>query len=521
MWWFVDFIFYSYTGKLISGSVKKNNLRSYITSHPEVILHILFIYDLLLKIITNIILSFNNKFLTRINSRMSNIIFVSQNSEWKVVSDYKNNGQRKSDGFFDNLNSILKYDYDLIGLYPIDIRPVEGMKVFLEKVMTWNISHEPLNIYWTINAWIEQKKALNHFKNCWMELNDDPNFQTLCKYKENDLHHYINNELKFYFLFVFPLIVKYIYLEKIMLDVKKPNLVMLQNEYGWWERTLIVASKIKYVPTLAIQHGIIYKDHKGYNYSKGQISPTGDINSPFCPIADRTAVYGPYHKKLLTQESSYPEDRVIVTGQPRYDIFSNMDKIYKKASSCKKYGIDPKNKIILWTTGGDDVFTKDLSIICDAIKKKKNIELIIKQHPNASIEETNLIKKYISNYRLNAIIPPKKSDTYELLFICDLLLTKASTTAMEAVALDKPIIIFDFEGNGKDIVGYVKEGVALSVIDQKELDKAIETLLIDDSELRINRQRYISNYLYSIDGASSQRVVSLIKEMINSRTENS
>ena len=141
---------------------------------------------------------------------------------------------------------------------------------------------------------------------------------------------------------------------------------------------------------------------------------------------------------------------------------------------------------------------------------------------NKSIGEgeryTKMIKGYLNKYNLemNAVITPKSSDTYEQLFVCDLMITRHSTTAVEAVALNKSVIILNLSGE-PDPVEYVKEGVALGVYKEADLKPAIEKLLKDDSELAKNRKSYIEKHLYKIDGKATERAVNLIEEMIKER----
>ncbi|HJH26921.1 MAG TPA: hypothetical protein C5S37_09180 [Methanophagales archaeon] len=123
------------------------------------------------------------------------------------------------------------------------------------------------------------------------------------------------------------------------------------------------------------------------------------------------------------------------------------------------------------------------------------------------------MEKYLNSYNIDAVLTPKESDTYEQLFVCDLMITRHSTTAMEAVALNKPIIILNLSGE-PDPVEYVKEGVALGVYKEGDLKPTIEKLLKDDSELAKNRKKYIETYLYKIDGKATERVVNLIEEML-------
>ena len=105
------------------------------------------------------------------------------------------------------------------------------------------------------------------------------------------------------------------------------------------------------------------------------------------------------------------------------------------------------------------------------------------------------------------------SNTYEQIFVCDLLITRHSTTGLEAVALNKPVIVLNLD-DGTDYAGYVKEGVARGVYKDDDLTTAIKELLQDDTYLAKNRDRYIEKYLYKIDGKAYERVVDVIENML-------
>ena len=143
------------------------------------------------------------------------------------------------------------------------------------------------------------------------------------------------------------------------------------------------------------------------------------------------------------------------------------------------------------------------------MKSLEGVSLVIKQHPAEPEKFTDEIMRQIDSYGINAVITPKNSDTYEQLFVCDLMITRHSTTAMEAVALGKPVIILNLSGK-PDPVEYVQEGVALGIYNSDDLFAAMKRLLVDDSELSAQRERYIEKYLYKIDGRSTQRVIDII-----------
>ena len=240
-------------------------------------------------------------------------------------------------------------------------------------------------------------------------------------------------------------------------------------------------------------------------------------------IADFFLVSGTKFKDM--KKDVKDSEGIIVTGQPRYDVLYHADKIYSKEKFLEKYKINPNHKIVLWATAchsiSDEENTKNFKAVFETMQNLKNVTLIIKQHPREGKRYTKMIEKYLNNYKINAVITPKNSDTHEQLFVCGVVLIKTSTVALEAVAFNKPVITMNLSRD-TDSVEFVKEGIALGVYEEKDLKPAIAKLLKDDSELVKNRVKYIEKYLYKIDGKATERVVNLIKEMIKeSRSEKS
>ena len=171
----------------------------------------------------------------------------------------------------------------------------------------------------------------------------------------------------------------------------------------------------------------------------------------------------------------------------------------------------------MWTTQclgiSDEEIIKNFKAVFETKQNIKNATLIIKQHPREGEKYTKMIEEYLNKNKIDTVIMPKSSDTYEQLFVCDVMITKNSTTAMEAIVLDKPVVVLNLGGE-PDAVDYVEQGVALGVYKEEDLKPAIEKLLKDDTDLAKNRKGYIEKYLYKIDGEATERVVNLIEEMI-------
>jgi hypothetical protein len=445
-------------------------------------------------------------------SKVPRIYFTAQDVEWKVVRDLETERVKKSDAFFDTIISGLRGRCEFIGTYPIGVS-IGSLRIYIDKLRNWDVSHKPFDLYWSKDVWKKEKEAFTYFKGLFKDLMNDGGFRKLCMYGGKKGYAQMEEELEFYFLVIFPRVVEYIEMAKKMISEERPGLILLQNEYSEFERALVVAGKLKGIPTLAVQHGIITPTHYGYIFDQE------DKGKVLLPVT--TCVYGQYHKDLLTKNSIYGPEQVVVTGEPRYDVLHRVDKIYSKKDFLEKYRINPDNRILLWATQchglSDEENIRNLGAVFETVQNIKNVALLIKQHPGEGEEYTKMIKDCLANYKIDVVITGKSSDTYEQLFVCDLLITKNSTTAMEAVALNKPVIVLNLSGE-PDIVDYVEQGVALGVYREEDLKPSIEKLLKDDSELAKNRGAYIEKYLYKIDGKATERVLKLIEEIIREET---
>ena len=219
------------------------------------------------------------------------------------------------------------------------------------------------------------------------------------------------------------------------------------------------------------------------------------------------------------KENAKIAKKIAVTGQPRYDILFNPQELYCKDDFRKRHAIKMGQRIVLWATQthglGNDENIKNLRAVFGACQDLKDVTLLIKQHPAETKVHTKLINDFLNRYSINAILTPKDSDTYEQLFVCDIMITKHSTTAIEAIALKKPVIILNLSRK-TDLVDYVCKQVATGVYDEKDLKDTIEKLLLEESQQEKNRDTYLEDHLSTIDGKATDRVVDVIVQMIDS-----
>jgi len=522
MWWLADTLFHDFIWQKINRDALRQNatgariaLKAFVFVYKYVGVYLEFFYDLFLIGLLKTVLTVAGR---RKESKPSKpkILILAQDGQFRSVLDYHTKQQKKTDVFFDGLLLKLKEaKFNPIGFYPIYLHPVKGVKTYIDKLINWDVEHVPSNVYLSREAWKKQLKAQQHFRKLWKTLVHDETFRALCNFSGRNLHKVIADQFAIFLFVLFPHLVKCIEADQNLMDAENPELIVLLNEFFWRERSLVIAAKLKKIPIVALQHGEIWVSHKSYSHAPDEISSDGKFEPPYCPLPDLTCVYGPYYKKLLAEHGMYPEGSVAVTGQPRYDRIRHASEIYSRTRFCQKNDIDQDHRIVLWTNTfsylSEQENEETIESILRTVKELDRVTLVVKPHPNDSGKYLRMIRQRLQN-TANVIIAPRNADTFELLYVSDLVINKASTVTLEAVAMDKPVLILSL-GATEEMMQPVVENVALLVRDRTRLTEAICALLKNSDNLKTNRRKYVRKYLHAIDGNSAQRVAQEIEKM--------
>src|SRR5918999_3646141 len=95
-----------------------------------------------------------------------------------------------------------------------------------------------------------------------------------------------------------------------VLSAVRPRVVCLYAESSGWGRAAVAACRAKGVPTVAVQHRIVYPKYYSYRH---------DPDEAACPRPDRTAVFGEAAARLLREMGGYPPQSLVTTGSPKFD----------------------------------------------------------------------------------------------------------------------------------------------------------------------------------------------------------
>ena len=299
---------------------------------------------------------------------------------------------------------------------------------------------------------------------------------------------------------------------------KKPSCVVLISEQSEFGRSWVKTSNEHRIATFGLQHGIVEHIGEGINLPYCCIRTPGRDDKFMYPLPEKLLVYGLNDKKYLVSTLNYPENKIEVTGNPRYDTLYNIHNKHSRMVFCKKHGLDSSSKIVLWIMQmigfSEEENEAYLQEVLSAISSTPNTILIMKRHPSDNESSMALIQDFIQRYgeKDRIIIPKADEDTTELIYISDIIINKHSTAGQEAVVLKKPMLILDFTPDVKQNP-YVLEEVGIPIESPDMLKEALTNLCVPKN-ISENQDRYVRNHMYKNDGQSSQRVAEVIMQHI-------
>ena len=386
-----------------------------------------------------------------------------------------------------------KIDKTKYQIYALDIIGPEEFdnNVFKEKAQDKIVSHILIENYF----FPEDKKELNmyikKFNRIKKQLIKDKNFQKLFVINGVNIWDLCKPQFVWFFdVRMKDYLIQYISARNVINTIQ-PKIVVSPSETSEFDKNIFHICKKLNIPTIAIQHGLINDIRL--------IKPKGHN----CPIPTITCVYGIADKKFLLTKGNYPEDSVLVTGNPRWDNIKN--KQYDKKEICDKLHININKKIVVFATQpltlikNREVISK---IISKAINELQDIQFIIKVHP---METVDYYKDILNNKN---VVLVKDMDMLNIIYICDSLIMVNSTIGLETLIFDKPLITVNELIAEQDFINYA--GNAIVVHKEEDLVQSIKDSLYNldvISKLKENRERFVYEHCYKIDGNALNRIV--------------
>ena len=315
----------------------------------------------------------------------------------------------------------------------------------------------------------------------------DENLQIAFKNEKNDIDLFKG---EFYSLFQnrLPYLLFKLRLACNFIHEVSPDILIVGDDRSTITRTCILPAKEQEIPVIEIQHGL---------FSLPEIF----VNLMPEPVSDKICVWGNSSREYLL-ELGFEDEKIEITGSPEFDE-------HKKSAISFE---DKENKIILFATQAP-YKSINLEAIEEMGKNKKLDKFLIyvKPHP----DEDPVSYKFLEDkFPDKVYVRPKNENLSHLLAISDVILTISSTVGLESAILDKPLLCINFL-NEKSM--YVDDGIALEVKNIEDLVEGIINVFNPKitAELSENRKKFVNEYVYGLDGKSSERIMNVVLDLVN------
>jgi len=307
-------------------------------------------------------------------------------------------------------------------------------------------------------------------------------------------------------------VIKKILLHQRLLKREKIDTLIVGNDAKFELRLLTILCNQEGIPIFVIQHGLL-----------------ADVEDLIPSLASHYALWGKIAKNILINEG-FNEKKLHITGSPRYDDYLLLNKnLYLKNKFKKKvkedFSIQEDKKIILLTTTFGGLYLrlnsqntlldieKSILLPMEAIKNKKDFHLIVKLHPG--VPNLDIPYSIKENMGINNISITKDYDIVKLITACDCLITQYSSTILEALILEKPVICLKFD-NVEFFTPILKYGAIRLASNLDELKRELK--LVFNSPIPLEKYKILlKDFIYKLDSKSSMRVNLLINKVLNAR----
>ena len=358
-----------------------------------------------------------------------------------------------------------------------------------------------------ISANIQKKsnRAFNQLYISWKNIVKNPSFKKQFQYENVSLWPLIKTKFKHIIFLEFRTLIKWILVMKKILKKNNIGSVIMGTDVPERYMTMsLISSELK-IQTVAIQHGVL-----------GHFSGTVPSYSKYF------AAWGKISQNTLIEWGMSPK-KIVITGSPRFDIYIHLNKneiLKKKKNVFKDFKIQKNKRLIVFATNYgvpqyrfniqdlDSEIIKSFEIIFDAIKNIPDIHLIIKFH--YAQNSTKFVHELASFCNLDNISFTKDYDIVNLIVACDCFISGESTTVLEAMLAEKPIICVKFNER-EYIPSFFKDDAVYKASNSQELSNRINKALKEPVSLK-NRELFLKDHLYRLDGFSTKRVMDLIEK---------
>ena len=290
-----------------------------------------------------------------------------------------------------------------------------------------------------------------------------------------------------------------------LLSESPPDIMLVLHENNFWTKTIAYLCSVYGVPCVGFQEGLLrHRDQKTYNKQ----STAAEYTNKLLVWSGADAV--------AYNNAGISEDKISVVGIPHLDEMLQAKKDKEKWAALKTsakqtLGYSLERPLVVLALPQLDRFEGDVNFAVSSVVGHciaSNIQVCVSLHPFAA--ESSRVELE-SHLKASAQVFRSKPAPL-LLLAADALVCQHSTIAVEALAMDVPLLEIDLSNYGV-LQSLAEDGVAVRV-GPNELDKINQVLLrqiILDTE-RV--ETWKCDHLGPLDGLATDRATQAIMSLI-------
>lgn len=261
-------------------------------------------------------------------------------------------------------------------------------------------------------------------------------------------------------------------------------------------------------------------------------------------VPEHLIVHNPFLKRLAMELHHIPEQKITIVGLPHYDWYVHDKLFLSREEFFKKIGADSGKKLVLFAGIGDYLAPHDsevAEVLSNAIERKElthPVQALFRPHPAFSLanrQKLSTLPHFIFDDRVHTSeggqTKKGEMDAEDMAHLmnslkhADLVITTASTMAIDAVAFDKPVVCIAFDGKSSEpywnsVARYYQDFTHYKIISQTggfriawnpdELIQSINAYLENPSLDQEGRKKIFNDFIWKLDGRSAERLANIL-----------
>jgi hypothetical protein len=437
------------------------------------------------------------------------VALLSHAAFWRTTED-----GRKHEHYFDRVLPALEAREELLPIVlgvgptePFRKRGVLGRLRDWMRLRTDDLPYTPIQRFGSRSLASEVLRATEWMTDLWRELRRLPALQEAFTHRGVRFFDFTEPDFAALLLLQLPWAYRTCREMERALSGMHAQALVLYAESSGYGRVALEAARSLGVPSVAIQHGILYPKYFSYRH---------DPDEAGCPRPAATALFGEAAREFLLEEGRYDPESLVTTGSPKFDALLERALGLDRDALRARHGVSEGQFLVLVASRYRGILPTHRSIgsaftpLLQAAATRGDVRVVVKPHP---AEGRGEYEAAIAAAGLpGATVVAPDADLVELLFAADVLVTVESLSAVEALVLGRKVLVLNMPTNLKELVD---EGVALGVPEGTEPGAALDLALRDAEaarRLEEARVRYLSRVAMGVDGKATERIVALVAE---------